>query len=324
VAAVNPVRDQVDVPSDEEVEAQLRLLLGRDDFRASERNRRFLSYVVAETLGGRAARLKAYNIALAVFDRAHDFDPVTDPIVRIEGSRLRRALDRYYSTAGKSDRIRIDMPKGSYSVTFEYTMELRAEAPTSPPLGLQPVPVPQSKQVEPPPANKSRWSLRSWAVFAALCTVCVILAAHAWWQNYHDDSLDLTARGPSIGVLPFEYVGADLTNEFVWRTFSFQIIHSLTQFNDLVVLVPNTLLATNQRQSWTLPSSKVDQDFILFGYIQVSGDEMRVSATLSDARTSKLVWSSRFDRSLTTGSLLSIQEEITGEVASAVRQAIVR
>ena len=45
-------------------------------------------------LEGRADRIKAYNIALAAFDRTEDFDPLTDPIVRIEASRLRRSLLR--------------------------------------------------------------------------------------------------------------------------------------------------------------------------------------------------------------------------------------
>jgi adenylate cyclase len=111
MAAIDAVRDQVGTPSDEEVQAQPRLLLARTEFGASERNRRFLSYVIAETLGGRGARIKTYNIALAAFGRADDFDPATDPIVRIEASRLPRTLDRYYSTAGKSNLIRIELPK---------------------------------------------------------------------------------------------------------------------------------------------------------------------------------------------------------------------
>jgi hypothetical protein len=81
-------------PTAEEVKTYLRELLGRSAFDASERNRRFLSYVVQETLEGRANRIKAYNVALAAFDRTEDFDPLTDPIVRIEAARLRRSLRR--------------------------------------------------------------------------------------------------------------------------------------------------------------------------------------------------------------------------------------
>jgi hypothetical protein len=105
-------------PMHEEVREYLRKLLACGDFSTSDRNRRFLSYVVEETLAGRGSRIKAYTIAVAAFDRGEDFDPLTDPIVRIEASRLRRSLEPYYLTAGKADRIRIEIPKGSYIATF--------------------------------------------------------------------------------------------------------------------------------------------------------------------------------------------------------------
>ena len=65
-------------PSDEEVRQELTNLLSRAEFHASERNRSFLSYIVEETLQGRADRIKAYSIAIAAFDRSDDFDPLTD------------------------------------------------------------------------------------------------------------------------------------------------------------------------------------------------------------------------------------------------------
>ncbi len=128
------IRNEDSGPSDEEVRQELSTLLGRAEFHASERNRRFLSYIVEETLQGRADRIKAYSIAIATFDRSDDFDPLTDPIVRIEASRLRRSLEHYYLTAGKSDHIRIDMPKGSYVATFRYADPTPEEVLRSPAL----------------------------------------------------------------------------------------------------------------------------------------------------------------------------------------------
>src|SRR5688572_27942469 len=98
---------------------QLQRILDSDDFDASDRNRRFLRYVVEEMLAGRGERIKAYTIATSVFDRDESFDPQSDPIVRIEASRLRRSLDRYYLIAGRADLIRISIPKGSYVPSVE-------------------------------------------------------------------------------------------------------------------------------------------------------------------------------------------------------------
>ncbi len=101
------------------VRAQLMRILESADFDASDRNRRFLGYVVEETLSGRSALIKAYTIATSVFDRGADFDPQLDSIVRIEAGRLRRSLDNYYLREGADDPVRIVIPKGTYVPTFQ-------------------------------------------------------------------------------------------------------------------------------------------------------------------------------------------------------------
>ena len=102
----------------EDCRAQLALILNSADFDATGREHRFLSHVVEEALAGRGDRIKAYSIAVEVFGRDLSFDPQTDPIVRIEAGHLRRALERYYLTAGQADPILITVPKGGYVPTF--------------------------------------------------------------------------------------------------------------------------------------------------------------------------------------------------------------
>ena len=97
------------------IREQLVRILNSGPFHQSQRRQRFLEYLVNETLAGRGERLKAYNVALAVFDRPETFDPVTDPLVRIEAARLREKLCEYYGTDGQGDPIRIDLPKGTYT-----------------------------------------------------------------------------------------------------------------------------------------------------------------------------------------------------------------
>jgi hypothetical protein len=87
-------------------------------FKASERNKRFLRFIVTETLAGRASRIKAYTIAVDVFARPPDFDPAGDPIVRIEATRLRAALASYYGGSGRGAPLRIEIPKGGYVPAF--------------------------------------------------------------------------------------------------------------------------------------------------------------------------------------------------------------
>ena len=100
------------------ISCALESLLSDNDFVVSDRNKRFLRYIVEECLAGRGDRIKAFSVATDVFGRT-SFDPVLDPIVRIEATRLRAALSRYYSTHPERAAIRITIPKGGYVPEFE-------------------------------------------------------------------------------------------------------------------------------------------------------------------------------------------------------------
>jgi len=100
--------------SPQEIRDQLNRIRDSSEFRATARRKAFLYYVLEEYIAGRHERLKGFTIALAVFGRDAKFDPQLDPIVRLEAGRLRRDLEHYYLTAGRSDPIIIDLPKGAY------------------------------------------------------------------------------------------------------------------------------------------------------------------------------------------------------------------
>ena len=105
-------------PSDDAVREQLTRVLGAPHFSRAHKLAAFLSYVVEETLAGRADRLKAPTIAQAVYERGPEFEPQSDPLVRVEAGRLRGRLGEYYAEAGINDPILIEIPKGAYVPRF--------------------------------------------------------------------------------------------------------------------------------------------------------------------------------------------------------------
>lgn len=100
------------------MQEQLRRILESREFKRARRMGRFLEVVVNETLAGRGDSLKEHFLAIAVFDRAADFDPGGDPLVRVEARRLRSKLRDYYAGAGAQDPVRIHLPTGQYAVEF--------------------------------------------------------------------------------------------------------------------------------------------------------------------------------------------------------------
>ena len=98
--------------------AALEKLVQGTTFRNAPQLSAFLSYIVARTLDGHAHEIKGYTIAVEALGRPADFDPVADPIVRVEAGRLRRAIEGYYATDGARDPVRIAVERGSYVPRF--------------------------------------------------------------------------------------------------------------------------------------------------------------------------------------------------------------
>lgn len=109
------------------VRLHLRSIVESDEFSGSERRRNILVYLVEETLAGRGAQLKAYNIGREAIGRTSQFDPQSDPIVRVEIGRLRATLDRYYRSHSSSSIV-ISIPKGHYVAEFRHPWSNEADA----------------------------------------------------------------------------------------------------------------------------------------------------------------------------------------------------
>ncbi|MCF7929459.1 MAG: hypothetical protein K9L68_11875 [Spirochaetales bacterium] len=97
---------------------QMQRILDDECFASSERARKFLKFIVNETLAERDDQLKEWTIALNVFGKGMEFNPQLDPIVRIEAGRLRKRLEQYYRENGQNEPIRIVVPKGGYIPQF--------------------------------------------------------------------------------------------------------------------------------------------------------------------------------------------------------------
>jgi len=105
-------------PSAQEIRAALERVVASDVMRSSPQLTAFLRFVVDAVLEGNSDRIKGYVIAVEVLKRGARFNPQIDPIVRVEATRLRRTLERYYAAAGADDPIVIALPRGSYVPTF--------------------------------------------------------------------------------------------------------------------------------------------------------------------------------------------------------------
>jgi TolB-like protein/Tfp pilus assembly protein PilF len=312
----------------ETVQAQLERILKSPDFDASKRNRRFLQYVVEQSLAGHTQNIKAYSIATLVFGREAKFDPQADPIIRIEASRLRRSLERYYLTAGRADPIRIDIPKGSYIPTFggndldlllarpQGMVNDEADSAVLPPQASG------STTVSLSPAPRQPLRMLLIAVPAILLIACLGVAWLASRSLFADigQPTPVTSRGPAILVAPFNNDSADLASENLVRGFTREVVVGLTQFSSLFVFGTETSLRYGSEANALHPSVVPHLDFIVTGGVMVEGSSLRVTVSLVDFKTGRHIWGDSLDGRLTYNDIIEVRKSIAARVVQVLAQ----
>jgi hypothetical protein len=141
---------------------------------SSESLRKLLRYLAEHALDHPGTPLKEYQIATEVFGRPADFDPQLDSTIRVQAGRLRLKLAEYYASEGTDDPVQVEMPKGTYLLSFHPRTTESAK------IHLQAA---RDLVVEEAGERRSRrWSIAvislSLLLLAALVTIGWLLASH--------------------------------------------------------------------------------------------------------------------------------------------------
>ncbi|MGC2475964.1 MAG: hypothetical protein WA485_16615 [Candidatus Sulfotelmatobacter sp.] len=97
---------------------QIERLTKSHSLHSSESLCKLLRYLAEHSLDHPGVALKEYQIATEVLGRPLGFDPQSDSTVRVQAGRLRVKLAEYYTHEGLDDPIIVEIPKGSYTLTF--------------------------------------------------------------------------------------------------------------------------------------------------------------------------------------------------------------
>lgn len=293
------------------VREQLDRILKSGPFHQSQRRQRFLEYIVNETLAGRGGRLKGYAIALAVFDRPESFDPLVDPVVRIEAARLRDKLREYFEGDGRSDPIHIDLPKGGYAAHIEF----RQHANTVPHPDRPDARTSEERLIQSPSLARPSPLTARLLVSSMIAAVLILSAGFGTWRWLAPITTPLEKA--SIAVLPFENIG----NGTQWNRLAYgmteDIVTDLSHSKDLFVVARSS---TEVYRGKSADVRDVGRDlgvrYVLQGSIQPTGDQLRVTAQLIDTKTGGNVWSTRYDRPATD--LFKVQSDVTEKIAATL------
>ena len=190
------------------LEQQLQRILRSPEFSGSEVLRNLLSFLARQAMERPGEVVKEYELAVAVLGKAEGFDPRLDSAVRVHAARLRSKLAEYYMADGADDPVLIEVPKGSYHLTWRYR---NGEAAV-------PHPVAEIPRITAQPSMSRKWFALGFAAAAvlALATALVWMASarstslptrvKAFWQPFLE-----SGQPPLIVFSNHRFVGSSAT-----------------------------------------------------------------------------------------------------------------
>lgn len=99
---------------------EVQWLLDSGVFGRSTNLTRLFKLACDKYFSGHADQIKEYTLAVEGLGRPFDFDPQSDPIVRVTVHALRKRLAEYYSGEGRNRPVRISLPLGHYVPSFTH------------------------------------------------------------------------------------------------------------------------------------------------------------------------------------------------------------
>ena len=274
------------------IRQELDRLLASPGFVRNARMSQFLRFLVERHLERKDDELKESVIGVEVFGRRPDYDPKQDSIVRTEAARLRARLVRYYSGEGRSNAIRIDVPKGGYI----------------PACRLREIPLAVPAEAGPTQAmpHTRRW------LWGAIVCASIVLITTGWWTLQYP-------RGPiAIAVLPLQNLAADSSGDYFVDSLTDEIIHDLSLIDGLTVRSHTSSLAfKGQPRNVREAGRQLQADYLVEGSVLRADDRLRIDVRVVRVRDDFPLWSGRFDRKL--ADVFAIQDEIALGVVNNLR-----
>ncbi len=175
-------------------------------------------------------------------------------------------------------------------------------------------------------ALRSRWQ---WAALAAAITLVVVVLAI--WRAYFYSSQGRVGRvasvermafplpdKPSIAVLPFVNMTDDPRQESFCDGLSEEIITTLSKIPKLFVIARySTFTYKGKPLKVGEVAEELGVQYVLEGSVRKSGDQVRITAQLTDALSGHHLWAERYDRKLKD--IFTVQDEMTKNIITALQ-----
>ncbi|MEO5826238.1 MAG: protein kinase [Gemmatimonadales bacterium] len=166
-----------------------------------------------------------------------------------------------------------------------------------------------------PPA---RMISRKWVSVAAGAVLLGVLGAYLFTRQSNTTGGGGADTIRSIAVLPFDNYSADSTQDYFAEGMTDELTTNLATISALRVTSRGSTMqfAGTSRPSSPDIAKALDVDAIVEGSVSRSGDKVRITAQLIDARADRHLWAKTFERN--SGDILALQAELAAAIASEI------
>jgi TolB-like protein/tetratricopeptide (TPR) repeat protein len=125
---------------------------------------------------------------------------------------------------------------------------------------------------------------------------------------------------PAVVVIPFEELSSTEDTRYLAKGIGQEIVRSLMRFPGIRLFTPPTTFGRLANRDPVKAGSDLGVAYVVTGGVRIEADEIRVSAQMLDATTGQVLWSETYERPLTPEALFHVEQELAGEIATALGQ----
>ena len=168
---------------------------------------------------------------------------------------------------------------------------------------------------------KARSGRRRWPALALVGLMAAVASGLFWTLEWRPAPVvgiepKPVSERPAIAVLPFVNL-ADPTDGYFSDGLTEDVAAALAKFGDLAVIDPAASLEVRDRNADAeAVGRELGAQYLVRGTVRRDGPQVRVGVQLINARTGALLWSQRYDESLSD--IFRVQDDITRQVAGAM------
>ena len=147
-------------------------------------------------------------------------------------------------------------------------------------------------------------------VISLLCAAVILFAYDKWWLEPPPEK--------SIAVLPFVNMSDDAANEYFSDGISEELLNLLAKIPEIAVISRSSAFSF-KGQDISIPriAEELNVAHVLEGSVRKSGNRVRITAQLIEARSDTHLWSETYDRTL--DDIFAIQDDIAATVVDQLK-----